>query len=241
MAQRITRFGFQAGDLIGDKYEVIDRLGKGIEGEVYLLRERLTGVERAGKFFFPHRNARDQAAKRYARKLHKLRHCSVIIQYHHQERIELDDGMMVTALISEFVEGETLDKYVKRQSGRRLSPFEGLLVLHALASGVEEIHHEREYHGDMHEGNIIIRRRGLTFELKLLDLLHWKASKRENEQADICQMIHVFYRAVGGRSRYASQPAWVKEICCGLRQSLILQKFRTASELRMHIEHMEWN
>ncbi len=240
MAARITKFGFAEGDAIGDKYEIISPLGKGLEGEVYLLRERLTGVERAGKFFFPHRNRRDAAATRYARKLHALRNCSVIIQYHHHERIEIDD-VEVTALISEYVEGETLFRYLKRLPGKRLTPFEGLHLLHALATGIEQIHHERGYHGDLHEDNIIVQRSGLGFDLKLLDLLHWNAPKRENEQADICQMINVFYQAVGGRNRYASQPQWVKDICCGLKQSLILERFRTAGDLRLHIEYMSWD
>ena len=55
-----------------------------------------------------------------------------------------------------------------RQRGRRLSPFEALHLLHALVRGVEEIHAVGEYHGDLHSDNIIVRRRGLGFEVKVV-------------------------------------------------------------------------
>ena len=46
---------------------------------------------------------------------------------------------------------------------------------------------------------------------------------------------------VGGKKHYARQPAEVKEICCGLKRSLIIAKFRTTMQLRQHLETMEWS
>jgi len=219
---------------------VLDQLGRGWEGEVYLVRECATGIERAAKVWFPHRNIRNRAARFYAKKLHKLRHCPILIQYHTQETIEFR-GRRVRFLVSEYVEGELLRKFIGRQPGRRLTVFEALHVLHALASGIEQIHHVREYHGDLHDENVVIRRRGIAFELKLVDMFHWGPASPENIHQDVANLVRLFYDAVGGAKRYPRQPAVVKDLCCGLKRSLILRKYRTAGQLRQYLETLPWD
>ena len=49
---RILAFDFEDGDLIADKYRILSQLGKGREGEVYLIKELGTGIERTAKIFF---------------------------------------------------------------------------------------------------------------------------------------------------------------------------------------------
>jgi hypothetical protein len=119
---RIEEFNFSPGRILAGKYEVVSCLGAGWEGEVYQIRERTTGIERTAKFFFPHRNERDRALKFYARKLHKLRHCPFVIQYHTQDSINYH-GIPVSFLVSEFVEGELLNSLLARNQGRRFLPF----------------------------------------------------------------------------------------------------------------------
>ena len=238
-AARVESFDLEPGDLLLQKYEVASHLGRGWEGEVYLVHEIGTGIERAAKFFFPHRNPRNQTLTYYAKKLHRLRHCPILIQYHTQETIDYE-GIPVTFVVSEYVEGEPLSEFLARQPGKRLDPFQAFHLLHALAAGIESIHNLREYHGDLHSDNIIVRRAGLGFDVKLLDLYRWRVPKRVNIQDDVCDLIKVFYEAVGGRARYARQPPEVKAICCGLRRSLILKKFNTAGQLRQRLETMQW-
>jgi hypothetical protein len=62
----ITSFNFQPGRVLAKKYEVIRQLGQGWEGEVYLVREQMTNIERAAKFFYPERNLNNKAFKFYA-------------------------------------------------------------------------------------------------------------------------------------------------------------------------------
>jgi serine/threonine protein kinase len=235
----IDQFNLAPGRLLARKYEVQRLLGAGWEGEVYLIREVATGIERTAKLFFPQRNPRDRTVKFQAKKLHKLRHCPIVIQYNAQEHITFR-GHPVTVLISEYVEGELVSQFIERQPGKRLTPFQALHLLHALASGMECVHSIKEYHGDLHTDNIILQRYGLRFDLKLVDLFHAGAPKRENIYDDTVDMIHVFYEALGGRKHYARQPQAVKDICRGLKRSLILKKFKSAAELRQYIENMQW-
>lgn len=235
----VDSFDFVPGRILARKYEVVACLGKGWEGEVYRVIETRTGIERAVKFFYPQRNPKDKALRFYAKKLHKLRHCPVVIKYHTQDIITFR-GEEVSFLVSEYVEGEMLSEFVDRQPGKRLQPFQALHLLHALALGIEAIHHLHEYHGDLHTDNIIIMRYGLGFELKLVDMYQWGAPKRENLYDDVCDLVRIFYDVLGGKKYYAKQPQVVKDICCGLKRGLILSKFRTAGELREYIETLEW-
>lgn len=232
-------FDFQYGQRIGERYEVVERLGRGWEGEVYKLRELGAGIERAGKFFYPKRNKGGQTSRFYARKLHKLRHCPIVIQYHTSDAITWR-GKRVVYLVSEFVEGEALDKFLARQPGKWIGAFQGLHLLHALAAGMEGIHDVKEYHGDLHAGNIIVRRVGISFDLKLLDMYRHGPSSAADIHTDVCDLVRIFYDAIGGRRRYARQPDPVKRICRGLKRKLILEQFRNAGQLREYLETMEW-
>ena len=39
----------------------------------------------------------------------------------------------------------------------------------------------------------------------------------------------------------SQQPQKVRDICCGLKQSLIRRRFRSASDLRSHVEAEDWS
>lgn len=237
--EQIAGFALRPGHVLAGRYTVAQKLGSGWEGEVYKILETGTGIERAAKLFFPHRNPRNATARRYALKLHKLRHCSILIQYLTHEFIELR-GQRISMLVSEYVEGELLSQLLRRQRGRVLPAFEALHLLHALAAGIAEIHMASEYHGDLHTDNIIVRRYGLRYEIKVIDLFHWRAPKRENIQNDVCDLVRILYDMLGGARRYRHQRPEIKSICRGLKRTLILKQFRTAGQLRDHIESIDW-
>lgn len=237
--QRVSSFDLAPGRMIARKYRVLSQLGAGWEGEVYKILEVNTKIERAAKIFFPQRNVRNKISKRNAQKLHKLRHCSILIQYHTEE-VLIYKKMPVTVLISEYVEGQLLSKFVNSLPGKRMDPYQALHLLHSLVKGVEEIHLLNEYHGDLHTDNIIVNKFGLGFELKLVDLFHHVAPKNTTRQIDLVALIQIFHECMGGQKWYAKMPPPVKNICCGLKKSLILKKFRSASQLREYLEQMEW-
>ena len=115
-------FNLNPGRIIAGKYEVLYKLGSGWEGEVYKIVESATGIECAAKLFYPKRNVRNKSAINYAKKLHELRDCPMVIQYHTQEKITWR-RMPVTVLISEFIEGRLLSEHLMGLRGQRLSPF----------------------------------------------------------------------------------------------------------------------
>jgi hypothetical protein len=212
-------------------------LGTGWEGEVYKLLELETGIERAGKFFFPKRNPKNKTLCFYAKKLHKLRHCQIIIHYNTQEQVTFR-GHKIFFLVSEFVEGVLLSDFLELQPGKRLDSFQALHLLYSLSKGLECVHNLKEYHGDLHTSNIIVTRFGLHFELKLIDLFQWKAATSENIQQDVCDLVRIFYDAMGGAKTYARQPREIKGVVCGLKRSIFLKKFKTAGQLRAYLENL---
>jgi tRNA A-37 threonylcarbamoyl transferase component Bud32 len=236
---QIDSFGFQPGRVLAGKYVIDRKLGGGWEGEVYKVIELLTGLSRAAKLFKPQRNERDRAVKFYARKLERLRDCSIVIQYHSSETIRFR-GQPITCLISDHAGGEPLSDFISRQRGKRLTPFEALHLIHSLARGIEEIHLRREYHGDLHDGNVLIRRRGVFFDLKVVDFYGWGRPTAAHMREDVADIVRLLYDAIGGRKHYAKQPPEIKAVCKGLRRDLIGRAFPTASHLREYLESFVW-
>src|ERR1700722_8392123 len=128
-SKKVKRFDFPAGRSVAGKYEIERILGSGWEGEVYRIVEKSTGIRRAAKFYYPHRDPTGKAAIAYARKLDALRHCPILMQYYHQE-IALVKRRKVTAVISELVEGQKLSEFLLQQPRHRLSTFEAMHVLY---------------------------------------------------------------------------------------------------------------
>jgi len=236
---RIESFGFQPGRVLAGKYVIERKLGSGWEGEVYKVIEIRTGVRRAAKLFKPQRNQRDRAVRLYAQKLERLRDCSIVIQYHSSDTVRFR-GVPITCLISDHAGGEPLCDLVGSQRGKRLTPFEALHLVHALAEGVEEIHLRGEYHGDLHDENVLVQRRGVFFDLKVVDFYHWGRPTAAHLREDVADIVRLLYDAVGGRKHYAKQPAEIKNVCKGLRRDLIGRAFPTASHLREFLESFSW-
>ena len=239
-SKKARRFDLAPGRTIAGKYVIERPLGSGWEGEVYVISERLTGIRRAAKFYYPHRDPTGRSAIAYARKLDALRHCPILLQYHHQEWASIK-RKKVLVVISELVEGSKLSEFLQRQPRKCLSTFEALHVLYSLARGISPIHALGEYHGDIHDDNIMIRRRGIGFDIKLLDFFDLGKPTRAKIRKDVLNLVEVFHIIVGGRGAYARQPKVVKDIIRGLKDSLILERFQTAGDIQRHLENLDWD
>jgi serine/threonine protein kinase len=172
--------------------------------------------------------------------LDALRHCPILLQYHHQE-IAYVQRRKVIVVISELVEGQKLSDFLYQQRRHRLSTFEALHVLYVLAKGIAPIHARGEYHGDIHDDNIMIRRQGIGFEVRLLDFFDLGKPSVSKTRKDVLNLIEVFFTLVGGREAYASQPKVVKDIIRGRKDSLILERFVSAGDIQRHLETLQWS
>lgn len=232
-------FNFEEGQVLNKKYKIHSKLGSGWEGEVYSIQELNTGILRAAKFFYPRRNKNNKTIIGYARKLNKLGDTPILIKYISQEEIQFNEED-ISFLISEFMDAYSLESYIHSFKGHKVPLFEALHIFHQLVKGVENIHLQGEYHGDLHTENILMRKKGLSFEIKLIDLFLWKGNKREFQRADILDLIDIFYQMLGGQKHYAKLPPEAKKIICGKRSDLILKKFPKISTLRGYLENIKW-
>lgn len=190
--------------------------------------------------FFPHKNPGFKVSTRYALKLDKLKDSSIVVDYLSHDIVKLKN-QKIACLICEYIEGELLGEFVLKQRGKRLGIFPAIHLLHSIVRGVEMIHLTGEYHGDLHVDNIIIKRFGLKFDLKIIDLHHWGDSKKDNRDEDIIKVIRIFYDILGGQTYYSKLPPSLKYIICGLKRNLILTRFKTISALKQHLENMDWS
>ncbi len=237
--KHIDSFSLSPGRIIGGKYVVVSRLGAGWEGEVYKVIEQRTGATRAAKLFFTQRNHNDRALNFYARKLESLRDCHIIIKYHHSEILRFR-GVSIPVLISEYVEGELLESILSARPGKRIPYFEALCLIYALAHGLEQVHAKRDYHGDLHMGNVLVQRRGVHFDVKLVDLFNLGRPTAANIRDDVTDVIRILYDIVGGKNRYAGHPPEIKQILAGLKRTIIEKRFPTAGNLRQHLDEFKW-
>lgn len=232
-------FNIQPGRTLGPNYHIIEYLGGGWEGEVYKVEERRTKIVRAAKLFYHREGMREAPLLRYAKKLHKLRTCPIIIQYHHRGIARVGKEQ-IEFLVSDLADGVMLSSYLETQRKRRLPTFEALHLLYALAVGIEPIHYLGEYHGDIHSDNIIVNRRGLGFDVRLLDFFNLGRSTREKIQHDVYDMITLLFEMIGGVDGYRKARPEIKQMIMGRKHSLIRKQFRTAGDLRLALENMTW-
>ncbi len=228
------------GRKLGRSYVVVALIGSGSEGEVYHVRDTRTGIHRAAKLYHKHIDPDDRKVARHARKLDALRHCPIVLQYHHSEVITMR-GRQLIALVSELVEGEPLQMWIDRHPKHRVDPYVAMQVFYNLVRGLEDIHERGEYHADVHTENILIRPRGVVFDLKLIDFYDWGRPSKAKQTQDITDAVRVFHGMVGGSEHYRRLPAEARYLCAGLRNTLILKRFPTTKSLRQHLETFEWH
>ena len=238
MSRKEQYFTLKEGQTLGRNYYIVEWLGRGWEGEVYKVEERHTGIIRAAKIFYPHKDSRKQVLT-YASKLDKLASCPIVIQYHHRD-ISRVGGETVEFVISDFAEGEILSEYLDRQPKKRLSPFEALHLFYALVCGVERFHVMGQYHGDIHSDNIMVKRRGLSFDIFLIDFFDLGRPSKEKIQEDIYDMITVLFEMIGGSKGYKTAGPDIKQIIMGRKRSLISRKAKNAGQMRLLLENLSW-
>ncbi|TNE58186.1 MAG: protein kinase family protein [Alphaproteobacteria bacterium] len=232
-------FGFKPGYVLAGKYKVLARLGSGIEGEVYQIEEELTKLTRAVKLFYPAQEAKPRAVVRYAKMLEQLRDCPSVIRYHSIEKIRWR-RQQVFMLVSEYTSGLLLSDLIQDARGKRLPVFEALAIVYEVTKALQEIHKRRLYHGDLHSGNVLVQRRGVHFDIKIVDFYDRGPSTLSERQEDVVDLVRLLFEMLGERKHYQQLPPQVRAIILGPRRDRILAKFPTVTKLRDHLDQFSW-
>lgn len=138
------------GAVLADRYELVAELAHGGLGTVYEAVDRVSGGKAAVKVLHAHYLTDDAMRRRLRREgaaLKALEHPSIV------RLLELgvdDEG--VVFLVTEYVEGETLEEQLKR-GPLSLSAIDGVVA--ALAGGIDAAHAHGILHGDLKPANVL--------------------------------------------------------------------------------------
>ncbi len=150
------------GFIISGKYRLLERIGSGGMGAVYLCEHILMGRKVALKVL-PVQQAEDPASlarfHREARAVARLDHPHIVRAH------DIDREDKLHFLVLEFVDGCNLHDFVRRNG--TLTPARAANFIRQAALGLEHAHQAGLVHRDMKPGNLLLDRQGTV---KLLDM-----------------------------------------------------------------------
>ncbi len=150
-----SRKVLKEGDVLGERFEILESLGEGAMGSVYRARDHKLDDVVALKLLKP-ALAEDseylERMKSEIRLARRITHSNVLRTH---DFFELD-GLPVISM--EYVRGVTLDQLLEKSG--RLSLAAGLRVTTQLLSGLQAAHDAGVLHRDIKPGNIILDPRG---------------------------------------------------------------------------------
>ncbi len=134
------------------KYQIIDRLGAGGFGTVYLAMDRLLNRQVALKV--PHHQTDEQAMLQEPRIMAVLKHPNIV------ELITVEKRDDTFFMVMEYIEGESLDKEIRRE--RSLAPPRALEIGIDVCTAIGFAHSHQVLHRDLRPANILITRDGVA-------------------------------------------------------------------------------
>jgi serine/threonine protein kinase len=148
--------------IISGKYKLLERLGAGGMGSVFLCEHQVMRRRVAIKVL-PASQADDPSAlerfHREARAVAQLHHPNIVTAY------DIDQDRKLHFLVMEYVDGSNLEQIVRRQG-----PMDALRAAHYIrqaAQGLQDAHEAGLVHRDIKPSNLIVDRTGTV---KVLDL-----------------------------------------------------------------------
>ena len=141
-------------------YEIIEKLGAGGMGEVYLAEDTELDRKIAIKFLSPHYTTDEKINARFKREAKaaaSLNHPNIITIH------EVSEYEGKTYIVMESVEGESLKDFIAK---RRLSINETIEIVLQICEGLNKAHEAEVVHRDLKPGNILINKDG---RVKIID------------------------------------------------------------------------
>lgn len=134
------------------KYQILDRLGSGGFGTVYLAEDRLLNRKVALKV--PHHQQDEQGLLQEPRIMAGLKHPNIV------ELITVERKDDTFFMVMEFIDGESLDKLIRRE--RSLAPARALEIAIDVAAAIGFAHSHKIIHRDLRPANILLTSTGLA-------------------------------------------------------------------------------
>jgi eukaryotic-like serine/threonine-protein kinase len=158
--QATSLAGFNAGDVLADRFRVIRSIGYGGMGEVYEVEDLTLGVRVAAKALRPDLILSDSLVAQFKREVHlarKVTHpniCRVFDVATHESKAP--DGTTSTTIFftMELLGGETLESRLEREG--KLPESISAVIVDQLIAGLAAAHTAGILHGDLKPGNIVL-------------------------------------------------------------------------------------
>ena len=160
---------YKPGDVISNRYRILQRLGSGAHGVVYRARDLETRGELALKFLGDGKQLAPELSQRMEREamaMARLRGTSAV--YVHGIATA-QDGMLYVAM--EMLYGQDLEQYLAEAEkvGGRLKAIRLLEILRPVAATLEQAHRQGIIHRDLKPSNVFIVDQAKGGGVRLLD------------------------------------------------------------------------
>ncbi len=144
-------------------YRIVDKLGSGTTGSVFLCEHKKTNQRFAIKVLDPEWSNRDPGV--LARFRREARACSLLTHPNIVRAIDLEEADGKTFLVMEYIAGMSLADLVDKTGEMHIA--EAVEIIGQAALGLQHIHECGLVHRDIKPGNLLLGRDG---QLKILDL-----------------------------------------------------------------------
>jgi class 3 adenylate cyclase/tetratricopeptide (TPR) repeat protein len=165
---RTPTLGERLGGSDGQRFEVLQQLGSGSMGRVFLAWDAQLQREVALKFLIPNAQLEEEwlisLLRKEARAIAQLGHANIVRLFDVAEWQGKSWEPRIPFLVMEYLEGESLAAVLRRE--QRLESRRALDIVGGIVAGLAHAHEHHVIHRDLKPSNVFITPRG---EVKLLD------------------------------------------------------------------------
>ncbi|MCR5342648.1 MAG: Stk1 family PASTA domain-containing Ser/Thr kinase [Butyrivibrio sp.] len=170
------------GMMIGDRYEILEKIGTGGMSDVYRAKDHKLNRPVAVKVLKQEFSENDNFVSKFrveAQAAAGLMHPNIVNVY------DVGDENGIHYIVMELVDGITLKRYIEKKS--RLSVKEAVSIAIQVAMGLEAAHNNHIIHRDIKPQNIIISKEG---KVKVTDFGIAKAATSNTITSNVMGSVH---------------------------------------------------